>query len=731
MKAIKAHILSNLRLTMRERSVFFFNYAFPLGFFFLFATLNKAKETGLIASVLTSVLTIGLLGNGFFGGGLRAIMERENGILRRFKVAPPGALPILISSLVVGVLQYLPVVLLMMILSVVQYGMKWPDNWLSFIVFVIIANLAMRSMGGIIAAVANSMAESQIIIQCLYFPMMLLSGATVPISVLPEWLQSVVQFIPATHVVSGLQGILLQHESLLQNWKPVSALLVTTFACTLISLKIFRWEKGEKLPGRAKAWVLAVLAPFFLIGAWNLQSKENLTKSKAIERELSRGQTVLIKNARVFTATGVVIEGGSVLVKAGKIAEIYTGPAPDAKTLSALEIEGTGKTLMPGLIDVHIHLGSPGGFYEDQKKYQDQTLPTKRLKAYLYSGITTVKSVGDWVDAVLPLRDKVRRGEILATEFNTVGPLFTVAGGHPTELLKMMPETMRAYGASQFVRLPKSAEEARQMVRELKLKGVDGIKAVLESGTANTPMVRMDVAILKAICAEGKALGLTVVVHTSKAVDVRDAFEAGASGVEHGSANERLPDELLAKMATSGFFYDPTMSVFEGMRMMVQNDFTRLDDSLLQQAVPMDLLKSTRKLIVDPALVGRYKEFAPRMNEARVNLKRVFDAGVKLVTGSDAGNPLTFHGPTVQEEIELWVAAGIPADKALVAATRTSAELLGQANRIGTIEKGKDANLLLVDGDPLKDVKSLSRISMVMLKGERVNRTVLLKDDDN
>ena len=141
--------------------------------------------------------------------------------------------------------------------------------------------------------------------------------------------------------------------------------------------------------------------------------------------------------------------------------------------------------------------------------------------------------------------------------------------------------------------------------------------------------------------------------------------------------------------------------------------------------------RATRKLIVDPALVGRYKEFAPRMDEARVNLKRVFDAGVKLVTGSDAGNPLIFHGPTVQEEVELWVAAGIPADKALVAATRTSAELLGQANRIGTIEKGKDANLLLVDGDPLKDVKSLSRISMVMLKGERVNRTALLKEDDN
>jgi ABC-2 type transport system permease protein len=112
------------------------------------------------------------------------------------------------------VLQYLPVVILMLALSIVQYGMAWPANWLSFFAFVIIANLAMRSMGGIIAAVANSMAESQIIIQCLYFPMMLLSGATVPISILPEWAQNLVQFIPSTHMVSGLQGILLKHESL-------------------------------------------------------------------------------------------------------------------------------------------------------------------------------------------------------------------------------------------------------------------------------------------------------------------------------------------------------------------------------------------------------------------------------------------------------------------------------------------------------------------------------------
>lgn len=727
MKPYLAHILSNLQLTMRERSVFFFNYAFPLGFFFLFATLTRAKETNTIAAVLTSVLTIGLLGNGFFGGGIRAVSDREAGILRRFKVAPPGALPILVSSMIVGVLQYLPVVILMLVLSILQYGMQWPANWLSFFVFVIIANFAMRSLGGIIASVANSMAESQIIIQCLYFPMMMLSGATIPISILPEWAQSLVQFVPATHMVSGLQGILLKRESLLDNWKPAVALLATTLVCTLISLKIFRWEKDEKLPLRAKAWVLVVLAPFFVIGAWNLQSRENITKSRILNRELARKQTILIKNVRVFTATGLVIESGSVLVRDGKISEIFTGAAPEGKALNALEIEAAGKTLLPGLIDMHVHLGAPGGTYEDPKKYQDLSLTEKRLKSYLFSGVTSVKSAGDWVDSTLTLRNRGRSGEILNAELYTVGPLFTAAGGHPTQMLKYLPGNMQAIGESQFVRVPKTEAEARTMVRDLKNKGVDGIKAVLESGWKNLPMVRLDLKILAAICAEAKAQGLSAVVHTSKAIDVKDAFEAGATGVEHGSPAELLPDDLLRKMAARGFYYDPTLSVYDALRMISERDFTRLDDSLLQQAVPLDLLKATRKSI---ASQGGNQGYTVNMDIARANLKRALAAGVKLVSGSDAGNMLVFHGPTVQQEVELWVAAGIPADQALIAATRNAAELLGQSGRIGSIEKGKDANLLLVDGNPLKDIKSLSRISLVMLKGERVNRSTLLKEDD-
>jgi imidazolonepropionase-like amidohydrolase len=109
------------------------------------------------------------------------------------------------------------------------------------------------------------------------------------------------------------------------------------------------------------------------------------------------------------------------------------------------------------------------------------------------------------------------------------------------------------------------------------------------------------------------------------------------------------------------------------------------------------------------------------------NLLKVWHAGIPLVTGSDAGNFLVMHGPTVQHELELWVAAGIPIDVALQAATLNSAKLLRADNRIGTIEKGKEASMLLVDGNPLQDIHALSSVSSVFFKGERVNRAELFE----
>lgn len=114
---------------------------------------------------------------------------------------------------------------------------------------------------------------------------------------------------------------------------------------------------------------------------------------------------------------------------------------------------------------------------------------------------------------------------------------------------------------------------------------------------------------------------------------------------------------------------------------------------------------------------------------AKRNLVSAWQAGVTLVTGSDAGNPLVLHGPTIEREVELWVEAGLPPAVALQGATYNSARLLRASDRIGLVKPGREANLLLVDGNPLKDIKQIESIQAVFLKGERISRAELFDQE--
>ena len=255
MRPYLTYIRTSLALTMRDRTVLVFNYFFPLIFFFIFGFIMHAEQGGAIVQIVTMVLTIGILGSGFFGAGMRTVMDREANILRRFKVAPISAAPILISQMVVGLVHYIPVTVLMLALAHFLYGMPVPENSGSLAVFVLIGVCAFRAMGSIIGAVANSMQESQIIIQLLYFPMLFLGGATFPISIMPNWLQMVSQFIPTTYLSLGLNGILGGHETIWQNRGAAGALLLTAIVGMFLAVKLFRWEKEEKMKGSAKAWL--------------------------------------------------------------------------------------------------------------------------------------------------------------------------------------------------------------------------------------------------------------------------------------------------------------------------------------------------------------------------------------------------------------------------------------------------------------------------------------------
>jgi imidazolonepropionase-like amidohydrolase len=242
----------------------------------------------------------------------------------------------------------------------------------------------------------------------------------------------------------------------------------------------------------------------------------------------------------------------------------------------------------------------------------------------------------------------------------------------------------------------------------------------------------MDSAIFQAIAQESHAQQLPLAVHTGDVRDVTDAVQAGANSIEHGSFREAIPDALFAEMVRKKISYDPTLSVGEAFRDFAAGNTDLLKRSLVQQVGPTDLIENTEKEMgskdVEPIREG-IAQFPFNLETGTQNLLQAYKNGVTLVTGSDAGNFLILHGPTVQHELALWVRAGIPPAVALQAATYNAARLLGADNHIGSIRAGNDADLLVVDGNPLDDIGAVERISIVFFKGEQLDRSDLFNQE--
>ncbi|MEO8369948.1 MAG: amidohydrolase family protein [Candidatus Solibacter sp.] len=730
MRAYVALFKSNMRLTLRDRGVLFFNYLFPLIFFFAFAELFHAGVGAGIAYFVSTVLVMGILGNGLWGAGMRSVQEREANILRRFKVTPISPLPILVAAMVSGWLLFLPTLVLLVGLAHFMYGMPLPANGISLLMMATLGVCSMRAIGLILAAVTNTMAEATIAIQSVYMPMLFLSGATVPAAMLPKWAQTLAQFMPASYLVSGFQGIFFRNQNLGDHLPAVGALLLSIVLGLFLAVKLFRWEKEEKIAPRSKIWVMAVLAPFVMMGVWKTYSKDHLGTNAALYRNLQRAGVFLIRNARVVVGDGKVIEVGSVLVRDGRVAAVYEGAGPDPDSLRAEVVEAAGKTLLPGLIDAHVHLAASGGVSTDAQDYDAAKTMPRSAAALLYSGVTAARSAGDGLDGSLKLRREVADGAKLGAQLFICGPMFTAEGGHGAEFIDRLPATVRDSVKAQLVRTPKTPEEARKQVRELKAKGVDGVKAILEAGWGQGMLYdRLDLLLVRAVSEEAHAQHLRMSTHTGDARDVADAVEIGSASVEHGSWRDEIPDNLLERMAREGVYLDPTLGVAEAYGAYYSGKDEVLNRSMVQQVVPAALLKGTRAFVASGkgADAGKAELFQRALETARANLLRAWKVGVPLVMGTDAGNPMVFHGPSLHHEMQLWVAAGIPIEVALQAATVNAAKLLGAEAHIGAIRPGMDADLLLVDGNPLQDIAATERISLVVFKGERIRRAALFE----
>ena len=252
MKSYLALIAIDLRLALRQRTVIFFNYLFPLIFFFTFGVFLGANGNAAKATLPEHVNHARDTG--------QWLVRRRDTRLAGTRDEYPASLQghahytgtILVSSMVTGWIIFMPYILLLLMVSHFWYHMPWPGHALALVVFISIGLVAFRAIGLVIASVANTMQEGTILVQLLYFPMLFLSGATFPVEQGPRILRIISGFVPATYLVNGMNAIMLKSASLNDVWKPAGALIITLIVGFVVGTNLFRWEKEEKIRGNSE-----------------------------------------------------------------------------------------------------------------------------------------------------------------------------------------------------------------------------------------------------------------------------------------------------------------------------------------------------------------------------------------------------------------------------------------------------------------------------------------------
>jgi imidazolonepropionase-like amidohydrolase len=393
-----------------------------------------------------------------------------------------------------------------------------------------------------------------------------------------------------------------------------------------------------------------------------------------------RGRTWLT-NARLFDATGAPVrDGAAVLIEEGVIARV--GSASDAVPEGAEVVDLGGRTLMPGLVDAHAHvLAEPSAPDEGAEPLWPGVgahLVAARLREVLRMGVTTLRDVGSYGDDVVTARQAMRYGAFRGPRLLTCGRIVsaTSPGG-------------RAFDG--MYREADGPDEVRKAVREQVRRGADFLK-VMSTGARSVELEDPDPAQLTCdevavLVEEAHRLGLRVAAHAEGLAGTEMAIAAGVDTVEHGMYLGRRPD-LLDAMAEAGQVLVPTLSCFYGVA-------------------------------GSPSWAPTLVELARRnLDEADRTLKAAAAAGVPIALGHD-WQPFG----DVATELLRMIDHGLRARDALRSATAVGARALGLEDMVGTVERGKLADLLVVDGDPLADAAVLgdpTRVALVLQLGEPV-----------
>ncbi len=405
----------------------------------------------------------------------------------------------------------------------------------------------------------------------------------------------------------------------------------------------------------------------------------------------SPGNVTVLHAGELLDRPGQKPRGNAtVFIENGKITEVRDGFA-DAPA-GARVVDLKNQFVLPGLIDMHVHLYSEGdplkARLEGQRRdYEDGVLIAARhARVTLEAGFTTVRDLGGEPRGIVTLRDFINAGELPGPTIVPAGRMISVAAGHGD--VNGLNRRITKAGREEADNVCNGVDSCREAVRNQIMQGADVIKFAATGGVgsdvAGGLARQMFEDEMRAVIETAKSFGRRTAAHAHGKDGIDTALRAGVDSIDHGSF---IDDQTIALFKERGAYLVPTMMA------------------------PIAALDQARRGDRPPASLAKAEEAAAAMLESH---KRAIKAGVKIAFGTDSG--VSKHGINAQE-FKLMVDAGMTPTAALHAATVAAADLLGRSADIGTLEKGKDADVIAVSGSPLDDVTRLQNVGFVMRRG--------------
>ncbi|MDA0205167.1 MAG: amidohydrolase family protein [Acidobacteria bacterium] len=421
---------------------------------------------------------------------------------------------------------------------------------------------------------------------------------------------------------------------------------------------------------------------------------------------MASAQTFVVEHARLIDGNGgAAVEDSALVVQDGRIT--YAGPFADASIPEgAQRMNMRGKTIVPGIINGHGHVGLTKDLKQDQAYYTRANV-IKNLQIYASYGVTTTTDMGTALDSIFEYREQRNKGEFDGARVLTAVHGFTAIDGYPT----------RVPGVKGVANEVATADQARKLVDKLADDGADLIKMWVDTHHGAYPKIAPE--IRTAIIQEAARRGVVSFAHVYELADAKQLAAAGVRVLGHSVRDAEADDELISLLLKGDVTYIPTVMreaamYMYGSRAPWVNDpyFTRSLTATEIQA----LRTSFKAAQADPEL---QREGASDLAMAMKNVKILHDAGVNIGFGPDTGPPGRFAGSFEHLEAEKLVEAGLTPMEVIVAWSKTNSRALGIDEDFGTLEAGKVADFLILNANPLDNMRNARAIHRVYMGGKR------------